>query len=68
MPQWTIKELQLFGNGVECPNFNGIIMRSYKFSWISVEKSNICTFLIMLITGRLKNLTFSFRHIPNYKL
>lgn len=51
-----------FGN--KGPNFDGILVDGDKSVWVVIEKRHVRAFLVQLITGGNKDLTFAFAHVP----
>ena len=65
MAQRTIEVLEFLLFVIERPDFDGIIVHSYKLVGVAIQKRNVSAFLILLITGWLKDLRFAFVHVPN---
>lgn len=65
MAQRTIEVLEFLLLVIERPDFDGIIVHSYKLVGVAIQKRNVSAFLILLITGWLEDLRFAFVHVPN---
>jgi len=46
MAKWTVKVLKFLTLHIKSPDFDGVIMDSYKLVWLSVEERNIIAVLI----------------------
>ena len=65
MAQRTIEVLEFLLLVIKRPDFDGVIVHSYKLVVVAIQKRNVSAFLILLITGWLKDLRFAFVHVPN---